>query len=135
MKIHVKDIPVGGLELSEEFQPAQLDLERDDLRYTEPIELRARVAKEGNTISVKLVVETSLKLTCARCLDEYEMSFSEKFSLNIPIEDQEIIDIVDNVREEMLLSYPLQPLCSQECRGLCLTCGKNLNIEKCDCKK
>ena len=70
----------------------------------------ARIAKEGNTVSIKLTVKTSMKLTCARCLEEYEKPFLKKLSFNIPIEGEKIIDITDSLREEILLSYPLQPL-------------------------
>ena len=34
----------------------------------------------------------------------------------------------------MLLELPMNLLCSEECRGLCPHCGKNLNREKCACR-
>ena len=39
----------------------------------------------------------------------------------------------DVLREQVLLALPLKVTCSEDCRGLCLHCGKNLNQEKCSC--
>jgi len=39
----------------------------------------------------------------------------------------------DALREQVLLSVPLRVLCREDCKGLCPTCGKNLNLERCSC--
>jgi len=47
---------------------------------------------------------------------------------------QAVIDIADDVRQTLLLAVPLKLLCSENCRGLCPTCGKNLNEGECSCR-
>jgi uncharacterized protein len=47
----------------------------------------------------------------------------------------EYIDLQDVVSEQIALNLPLKQVCSNECRGLCSNCGKNLNTGDCDCKK
>jgi uncharacterized protein len=42
------------------------------------------------------------------------------------------VDILDAVREAVILSVPGLPLCRGDCRGLCAECGRNLNIEECE---
>ena len=37
------------------------------------------------------------------------------------------------LREHVILSAPMQPLCSDDCLGLCTQCGKNLNEGPCQC--
>lgn len=37
--------------------------------------------------------------------------------------------------EQFLLALPVKPLCGTECRGLCPSCGKNLNAGECGCGK
>jgi uncharacterized protein len=37
------------------------------------------------------------------------------------------------LREHVILSAPMQPLCSDDCLGLCAQCGKNLNAGRCQC--
>ena len=43
------------------------------------------------------------------------------------------VDLGEVVREVVLLDAPSTPLCRPDCKGLCLTCGTNLNEEQCTC--
>ena len=45
----------------------------------------------------------------------------------------EDLDLGPLVREQALLSLDSLPLCSEDCRGLCVGCGANLNREACSC--
>jgi uncharacterized metal-binding protein YceD (DUF177 family) len=44
------------------------------------------------------------------------------------------VDISEMVRQEIILHFPLNLVCSTHCKGLCPICGKDLNKVKCDCK-
>ncbi len=134
MKIYIDQIPETGLELSESCQPSALDLNREDVKFTEPISLLAQVTKGVNNISVNLKVNALMHLSCSRCLEDFVTPKSFEIKLNLPIEDKKEIDITDNLREELILSYPLKPLCRPDCLGLCANCGQNLNKGKCNCQ-
>jgi uncharacterized protein len=82
---------------------------------------------------------------CSRCLKEIEQTVSSRFSElyhyppetapedgNIIPEDMNL-DFSEVVREDMLLSQPMQPLCRPDCKGLCPNCGKNWNEGPCNC--
>jgi len=43
------------------------------------------------------------------------------------------LDLGEVVREQCVLSLPLKPLCREDCRGRCPSCGKNRNLESCEC--
>jgi uncharacterized protein len=43
------------------------------------------------------------------------------------------LDLASMLREHMILSAPMQPLCNDDCLGLCAQCGKNLNEGPCRC--
>jgi uncharacterized protein len=43
------------------------------------------------------------------------------------------LDMASMLREHVILSAPMQPLCSDDCLGLCTQCGKNLNEGPCQC--
>jgi len=43
------------------------------------------------------------------------------------------LDLASMLREHVILSAPMQPLCSDDCLGLCAQCGKNLNEGPCQC--
>lgn len=45
------------------------------------------------------------------------------------------IDLAPALREQILLAVPPSPLCDEACKGLCPTCGKDLNSGDCGCEK
>jgi len=47
--------------------------------------------------------------------------------------DGKTIDLDPIVREQVLLALPMNVVCSEDCRGLCVKCGQNLNEAKCAC--
>lgn len=96
----------------------------------------------------------ALDLTCARCVEPFEMpttiSFEEEYQpsidiltglpsttprsdLSYAISQNHTIDLGEAIREHLLLTVELIPLCRPECEGLCATCGVNLNVEECTC--
>ncbi|MBM4294554.1 MAG: DUF177 domain-containing protein, partial [Deltaproteobacteria bacterium] len=54
--------------------------------------------------------------------------------LDVDFISGENIDLQGIVREQIILSMPLKPLCHEDCRGLCPGCGANLNREACTCE-
>jgi uncharacterized protein len=45
----------------------------------------------------------------------------------------EHLDLAPMLREQVILSAPMQPLCREDCQGLCPQCGQNWNDRRCDC--
>ena len=43
------------------------------------------------------------------------------------------LELAPMLREQLILASPMHPLCSEECRGLCAHCGKDLNEGPCRC--
>jgi uncharacterized protein len=43
------------------------------------------------------------------------------------------LELAPMLREHVILSAPMQPLCNNDCLGLCAQCGKNLNEGLCHC--
>jgi len=60
---------------------------------------------------------------------------------NEPVEDEvetyplegTFCQLDEMIRSEIILNLPMKPLCSPDCRGICPTCGKNLNLGPCEC--
>ena len=90
---------------------------------------------------------------CSRCLEpldvSYEIDFLEEFlpivdvytGARLPREDddsfaideQQILDLSEAVRQYRLTARSMHPLCREDCRGLCPECGGNLNLGPCSC--
>lgn len=106
------------------------------------------VTNTGRFLEIAGVIHAKqVRFVCNRCLEEYssslEVPFSEEFQeavLETNEEDNDIsyyqgdeIDITELVRESLLLAEPLKTLCREDCKGLCLHCGTNLNLTSCSC--
>jgi len=43
------------------------------------------------------------------------------------------LELADVLQEQVLLAVPLKIVCKPDCKGLCPSCGRNRNLETCDC--
>jgi len=98
--------------------------------------------------------EALVHSTCARCLEPFSqpttVDFEEEYrpvvdiSTGLPagvpssddafeISSNHTIDLGEAIRQQLLLTLELVPVCRDACRGLCPTCGVNLNLEQCTC--
>jgi uncharacterized protein len=128
MKIHVDKIPEGGLELSEKIEPAQLSLEGEAvISFIKPIEVKANVMKTGAELFVDVSLESQVEYTCGKCLSKFEDTFRKKFNAVLEVRPAEIVELNDEIRQEIILDYPMKIICKAECKGLCPNCGQNLN--------
>mgnify|MGYP001607164836 CR=1 FL=1 len=50
-----------------------------------------------------------------------------------PIDERNILDLLEAVRQYASLAVPMKPLCKTDCAGLCPACGHNLNRGECPC--
>ncbi|MGF7431777.1 DUF177 domain-containing protein [Thermoanaerobacterium thermosaccharolyticum] len=109
---------------------------------SKPINVTGNIEYDNEGIILKLLVNGSIKVTCDRCLEEFEYEFITSIDeiLNETDEDysyeveDDKLDLTKVVIENIELSLPMKFVCSSDCKGLCPICGKNLNYEKCDCQ-
>ena len=135
MKIDIRRIAPEGLTLTEEFSPEALDLDTEIIKVCSPVSVKAEVSRISNAISVHLSSYALMCAYCSRCLEEFKFGLNKKMVLNYAADNASPeIDLDPDIREEIMLDYPLKPLCKAECKGLCPKCGKNFNTETCDCK-
>ncbi len=117
----------------------------DEVRFAD-ILLKGQATGAGESVSVLGTVRAVLTAHCARCLREVSLplkaDIDEVFVREIDPEnpDQRLldghqIDLAGPVREALLLEMPMRLLCRKDCKGLCPTCGANLNENLCDCPK
>jgi len=134
MKIELKRLPAEGLILEEQFSASALDLQTPAVKFSGPVALEARVSRITNAVTVELDIRGTMLMSCSRCLKEFEIPLRKKARFNYRVERFDtVMDISQDIREEVMLDYPMKPLCSNACRGLCPRCGKNLNEGGCSC--
>ncbi len=114
--------------------------------FTAPVCISGRVANETGIVTIDADVSLELKIPCSRCAREFTMP------LDIPVfhtlvrevaneDNDELICVSDSqfdvdplIKEDVFLSLPFKFLCSEDCKGLCPKCGRNLNDGPCSCE-
>ncbi len=131
MKIYVNRIPAEGLHEETAYDPKILDVERFDLHVEEPIVVSSFITKAENAILVQAQIRCRARLSCARCLEPFEVPMEMAATLSYQVRPSDVVDIAEDIRQEIILAYPMIPVCQQACKGLCPACGQNLNAGSC----
>lgn len=86
---------------------------------------------------VRGVLEVDIRGRCARCGECCNQTIRDgAFACSYPLgAANELIDLTVDIREAILLALPMNFVCSETCRGLCVQCGANLNKAPCACGK
>lgn len=114
--------------------------------FPKPVKIKGKVFNRAGIVTLQLDVSTEAVFVCDRCLDEFQQPFHEQFEhilvrkLNSQSDDYIVVedarlDLDELVLSDMLLSLPTKILCSEDCQGLCVNCGANLNVADCECGK
>ena len=155
MFLDVKELAVRKMRIRKSFAPGSIDYHSAEIKQTEPLEVTATAELLEGQIRVEGHFETKIELVCARCLEPVLEDVSRSFDLiyaplpkdakhkedRLKDDDTEIgffegegLFLADVLKEQVLLALPIKAICQSECRGLCPTCGANLNHEECRCE-
>jgi uncharacterized protein len=165
MRIHTEGLKESSLALefdqkAEVFPVLQELIRRRECDFTAPIRVRLKAARIGEMVEVEGTLETTLRLTCGRCLTEFTGPLATDFTITyaqevhgLPADDApaegraeaeeagligfrgEEIDLTEGIQEQVVLCLPMRPLCREDCKGLCAACGTDLNAGECNCRR
>ncbi|MGC9324436.1 MAG: YceD family protein [Desulfomonilia bacterium] len=156
IKITPETIGEAGMERDVSIGPEVMlkTLDDDDLKITDPFQIHYEVTKFIERVHVSVDVEGTIHTFCSRCLSpisypvdlhldtEYlpaaadmpEHLEAERQTSEVGYYRKEI-ELGEYIGSELVLSLPIIYLCSQTCKGLCPTCGANLNEAPCACTR
>ncbi len=147
-KRHLPHLPAGGAKGAPAIEGLRLEVSAR--RLGENIHLEGEVVADSRHL-------------CSRCLARYRAPVRERFALELepggarlPADPEEARSFereglhldddfcagwfrgpelhLDRLAAELvMLGLPVQPLCRENCRGLCPVCGSDLNAGRCDC--
>lgn len=151
MRFKVSGIPADGIE-----EELKLPIKLHEITLKEGVRVFIKIQKIDDAVLVEGMAEGNALMICSRCLKEFISPVKTNFNveyvpggplsreeeheltgreLDISFYEEDEIDIEALVREQILLAVPMKPLCSADCRGICPTCGANLNETACKCGK
>ena len=149
MRFHLKEIlHVPGASLPFESQLDLSDLDFYGERpFAHPIVIHGTVRNMAGALMLEGSADTTLELVCDRCLKPFrqELRLPVSTLLAETLEDEEndeivlledgAVDLDEVFTTALVLSMDSKHVCDQDCKGLCATCGANLNEGPCGCRK
>ncbi|MDO8588544.1 MAG: DUF177 domain-containing protein [Armatimonadota bacterium] len=125
---------------------------------TEPMRGEIDFSNTGSLIVARGQFSTTVQLECGRCLETFTLPvlshIDEQFDIHAPAglaepepaaeteEEEEpeslfvenMLDLTELIRQNIILATPIRPLCDEACKGICPSCGQNLNEAQCGCE-
>jgi len=162
LKIRIDEVKKKRVDLSEEVPathyPSLTELEEvGECNFVAPVATELSAVWEYDHVRVTGKVTTAAKLTCSRCLAEYDLPVDSEFTIFYTeasrdgIDDEEVelsdedlisvsyqgdeIDVDFEIAEQVMMELPFKPLCDEDCKGLCTECGADLNLGDCGCDR
>ena len=152
---------VDLLSLTDESRPFSfsigqddIDLETEGIKVAGDVEMVGEVSRNAAKTDVRGSIKAPLEIDCTRCLTpvrrELDVVFQIDFvgreflpeskethldsnDLDTDILEGDEIDLTEIAREQILLNLPETTLCREDCKGICSTCGTDLNEGDCQC--
>ena len=128
-------------------------LDREPLLEVSPVTMEGEVSRIEKGFSLQARLSYGGQLECSRCLVAYPFETREDFTLlltkrvatsgkDVPLTgedldeyfyDDPLVPVAPIAEEWIQMAVPMKPLCREDCRGLCPTCGEDLNVTECGC--
>ena len=159
MFFSVKDLEVKKIRFDVTYPPGEIEYFEKRLRQGTPLHAQGVAELLSNTlgeIRVSGHINVTMEADCDRCLEAARFPIDSDFNLFYRPEDTspagseeaeidegetEIafyegsgLELKDILREQILLSMPMQRVCREDCQGICPVCGQNRNLVKCGCE-
>lgn len=138
----------GKLELSEEFDMPKQHFLGEDFVFEGKCVLKGHIFNNTKMLELKADVTGKATVHCSRCGKPMSIDVNFPISevlarddVSYPEEDEVVsysgneIELDEIITNSFLMNVSGKYLCSEDCRGLCPKCGKNLNDGDCGCDR
>lgn len=153
--VSINDLPPDGKEFDlddPEIWLGPIQEFKMDYKIVEPLHGKVFVQPVDEGVLVRGDLKGVVSVPCNRCAEDATVTINTDFSEyeEIPPEPNSkdegqkgcivyqmhapMLNLAEVGWEQFMLSLPVQPLCKDDCKGLCPECGANLNLDECSCK-
>ncbi len=110
----------------------------DDSDCVVDCNVEGKASSFSGQIEVRLKLDAVADTKCARCLKP--LQFSVKMDAEEVVGEEGVIlegtilNVDNIVKNNIVSELPIRFLCKDDCKGICSSCGADLNITECNCK-
>ena len=150
LSFDIRSLTEHAATVDDTLSPDDAVWEEGDLRPSGPIHVRGRLSAAGpGRFYWHGSMDGDVALECSRCVgdatahmsNETHVIFAEPGSDDVTddpdvfvLDDRsDLLDLRPALREQWLLNVPAYALCREDCKGLCKTCGAELNLGPHEC--
>jgi uncharacterized protein len=152
MNLDLREFESFPAEISVEVETDSAECGIDGIAFHEPTNVKLSIQKVKEEYYCHGEATVKVEAECSRCLELFDLELNGELNFVIKTEQGEsilssdasqevvyvkasepVVELNEPVRQALFLSLPMKPVCNPECRGLCPSCGVNLNLESCDC--
>jgi uncharacterized protein len=124
------DSPGKPLPIDLVLDPEGTSLLPGELRFCGGIHVRGEAFAQLGTLYVEAEIQAEIERRCRRCLAPLRSTVERSESFEVEIPPGEVsVDLLPQVLAAVVGTLDPRPLCRRECRGLCPTCGQDLNAQ------
>ena len=153
MNLDLRDFESFPVEVTLESEADSIEYAIDGVAFRDLMTVKVNIQKVDGEFYCQGYVTAPVEQECSRCLALFDAELSGDFGFIIrtgegktevaqTIEEDivkikaydPVVELDEIIRQSLILSRPLKALCRQDCKGLCPSCGADLNEETCDCK-
>jgi uncharacterized protein len=155
--VGIAQITDDGLALDVAVAPEGLQIPYDEeTAVSGAVQVHGRFNRVAEQIYFQGSIRGMMTAPCSRCLETAHTHFvvdtrvvflpstsdesrdesglSSSDDLDLYFHDGLVVDLRGLVRDQVVLAFPAQIFCREDCAGLCQVCGKNRNVEPCTCQ-
>lgn len=155
--LSLNDLPPDGKRLTvadASLWTANLQEFHMDCRVEHPLKVELHILPVEDGYLIRGELTGDVVLPCNRCAEDVHIRLDERFEEfeEVPVDDDTdagqpgdshilldkgvpMLDLAALCWEEFVLALPMNPLCREDCKGLCPQCGANLNNATCHCSR
>lgn len=158
MFLSVREMELRKVRFDETYPPGSIQFLDRKLRQAGPLHATGTAELVSNSdggMRIHGRLEVAMEAECDLCLEAASYPVALDFDLfyapseagpegeevALGKEDSDIdfyegdgVELADVLREQVLLSLPMQRLCREDCQGICPVCGENRNRVQCGCR-
>jgi uncharacterized metal-binding protein YceD (DUF177 family) len=120
VKVHLKQVPTGGLHLEGDEECPILELETEGIHCVGPLHYSIDLGVTSGALWASGSLSQPVELRCVACLEKFVHEIQvPAFAMHTELHGPETVDLTPFMREDLLLNLPAHPHCDRDAGRVC----------------